>query len=91
MISISEHALTELDKLFQHNTKQCLRIYFNPESNNMQLALCLDTPHNGDETEDVCDFTFCYAKDIMEKCGGIHIDTTPVGFAIEPVISLNPK
>lgn len=87
MITISESASTELEGFFSDKEKETIRIYLSGGCGGPRLALALDAASDADETYTQSGFTFCIDKELAASLGDVHMDLTPMGFAVE---STNP-
>ncbi len=85
MIKVSDAVIADFESHFSEHEKQDIRIYLAPSHDGHRLGLVLDHAQETDETFQVSDYTFCFQKGLLEKCGGINIDLNDVGFVVEPV------
>ena len=89
MLKITENARKELEAFFSDKPKSTIRIYLAPGGcSGPRLGLALDEAMEDDNTMEQDGFQFCVTKALWEQIGGVTIDLSYMGFALEPDIPL---
>ena len=83
MVKVTEAAKAQLDKYFEENEVQPIRIFVGGSCCGPALSLALDDPQADDETFKVGELTFVVDKALNEAAGEMTVAMGPQGFAVE--------
>ncbi len=85
MVNVTETAKAQLDKYFEENEVQPIRIFLGGSCCGPALAMALDDPQADDEKFEVDGLTFVVDKALFEAAGDMTVDMGYQGFAITSV------